>query len=147
MKQLPNANCIRLIAGVLLSVFAVSACTESGPPLLRNVTAASGWVGACPPQNEFEERLQAQGLALSPELNSRLFLQFPPGSTADYLVKALNDQGFKLSGSCQNDPSILEAIFEGNTGSIFDTWAAIYWKVDIAHNIVWTKGFVAFEGL
>jgi hypothetical protein len=148
MKPVRKILRVLLAAAAIIGVLIVFACNEMGPPLLRRVTAAGGWVGACPPQNDIEARGQAQlGLALSPELNSRLVQQFPPGSAEDGIVKTLTAQGFKLSASCANDPSIRIATFKGYAGGIFDIWAAIYWKVDNADAIVWTKGFVAFDGL
>jgi hypothetical protein len=88
------------------------------------------------------------GEALSPELNQKLAAQFPPGSSADSLVQTLTAQGFKLTGSCQTDSTIHRAGFGGPTrGSIFETHAVIYWKVEGGDTVVWTKGFVMFIGL
>jgi len=73
--------------------------------------------------------------------------QFPPGSNADSLVRALTAQGFKLTGPCENDSTIHRAGFGGPTrGSIFETRAEIYWKTE-GDTVVWTKGFVMFVGL
>ncbi len=87
------------------------------------------------------------GEALSPELNQKLAVQFPPGSSADSLVRTLTAQGFKLTGTCQTDSTIHRAGFGGPTrGSIFETHAEIYWKTE-GDTVVWTKGFVMFMGL
>jgi hypothetical protein len=118
------------------------------PLLLQHVSGASGWFGACPPRNEQEAAERAKmGEALSPELNQRLAQQFPPGSSADSLVRTLTAQGFKLTGPCQNDSTIHRAGFGGPTRrSIFETRAEIYWKT-AGETVAWTKGFVMFVGL
>ena len=80
------------------------------PPLLEHVSGASGWFGGCPPGNEKDAVERARmGEALSPELNRKLAAQFPPGSSADSLVRTLTTQGFKLTGACQNDSTIHRA--------------------------------------
>jgi hypothetical protein len=49
--------------------------------------------------------------------------------------------------SCENDSTIRSAAFQGPTrGAIFDIRAVIYWKTE-NRALVWTKGFVAFNGL
>jgi hypothetical protein len=119
------------------------------PPLLQNVSGASGWFGGCPPRNAQEavERATMGGEALSPELNQKLAAQFPPGSSADSLTRTLTAQGFQLAGPCQNDSTIHRAGFGGTTrGSAFETRAEIYWKAE-GNTLVWTKGFVMFIGL
>jgi hypothetical protein len=132
----------------ILGVATLFGCSEAGPPLLRHVTARGGWIGACPPEVASEAQLQAsQPLAISPELDKRLTQSFPPGTSEDRLVKPLTEQGFRLLPSCRNDPSIRVAAFDGYAGGIFNTWASVYWKVDSGSAIVWTKGFVAFDGL
>jgi hypothetical protein len=132
----------------ILSVSALFGCSEAGPPLLRHVTAGGGWTGACPPEGASEAQLRASlPLAISPELNQRLAQSFPPGTPEERLVKSLTEQGFKLLPSCRNNPSIRVAVFNGYAGGIFNTWASVYWKVDGASAIVWTKGFVQFDGL
>jgi hypothetical protein len=127
-------------AGTMRAVFAPPA-----PALLQRVSSASGWFGGCPPGNAEPPRMR--GEALSPELNQKLAAQFPPGSSADSLVRTLTAQGFKLTGTCQTDSTIHRAGFGGPTrGSIFETRAEIYWKTQ-GDTIVWTKGFVMFLGL
>jgi hypothetical protein len=118
------------------------------PPLLEHVTGASGWFGGCPPRNEQEAAGRAaMGEALSPELNQKLAAQFPPGSSADSLVRTLSEQGFKLAEACQNDSTIRRAWFQGPMrGAIFETRAEIYWRTE-GDALVWTKGFVMFIGL
>ena len=117
------------------------------PPLLQNVTAAGGWFGACPPRNEREATSRAKsGEALSPQLNQRLAEQFPPGSREEPLVKSLSEQGFKPLEPCQNDATIRSAHFKGPTrGALFDINAVVYWKTQ-SGTLVWTKGFVSFDG-
>jgi hypothetical protein len=118
------------------------------PPLLAHVTAAGGWFGGCPPRNEQEAVSRAKsGEALSPELNQRLALQFPVGSPVGPLVKSLAAQGFKPLEACKNDPTIRRAVFSGPTrGVVFEIFAVVFWKTE-NDTLVWTKGFVAFDGL
>jgi hypothetical protein len=118
------------------------------PALLEHVTAAGGWFGGCPPRNEQEAGMRAKsGEALSPELNRKLAAQFPPGSPAEPLMRTLAEQGFAPGPSCENDSTIRSAAFHGPTrGAIFDIHAVIYWKTE-NQALVWTKGFVAFDGL
>lgn len=117
------------------------------PPLLQNVTAAGGWSGGCPPRNEQEAAMRANlGEALSPELNQRLAKQFPPGSPEEPLVRSLAAQGFKLLEPCENDTAIHRAYFNGPVRwGVFDVNAQVYWKTQ-NDTLVWTKGFVAFDG-
>ncbi len=147
MKSLRTIWHILRVPAALIGVLAVATCGDRGPPLLQHVTAASGWVGACPPENDMEAKGQAKGLALSPELNSWLKQQFPPGSREDGLVRTLVAQKFWSFTTCEHRQSIRISTFNGYAGGIFNTWAAVYWEVDDARNIVWTKGFVAFDGL
>jgi hypothetical protein len=118
------------------------------PPLLEHVTAAGGWFGGCPPRNQSEAGMRAtMGEALSPDLNRKLAQQFPQGSPADPLVQALAQQGFELGGSCPNDSTISSAVFHGPTrGAIFEMRAVVFWKTQ-DQSLVWTKGFVSFDGL
>jgi hypothetical protein len=120
------------------------------PALLRNVTAGGGWWGACPPDTEQEAREQlGHTLALSPELNQRLVQSFPSGSSEKRLSDALSAQGFELLPSCKNDSSIRVAAFNQHGGGLFlpPIVANVFWKVDEAGNIVWTKGFVRYVAL
>jgi hypothetical protein len=118
------------------------------PPLLQHVTAAGGWFGACPPRNEQEATERAKsGEALSPELNQRLARQFPPGSPEEVLVRSLAAQGFKPLEPCRDDGTIRRAHFSGPThGALFAINAVVYWKTR-NDTLVWTKGFVSFNGL
>jgi len=136
-------------AGLLIwSATMTAMLAPPAPALLEHISGASGWFGGCPPENEKEAVERARwGEALSPELNQKLAAQFPPGSSADSLVRTLTAQGFKLTGPCQNDSTIQRAGFGGTTrGSIFATHAEIYWKTE-GDSVVWTKGFVMFMGL
>jgi hypothetical protein len=127
-------------AGTITAMFAPPA-----PALLQHVSGASGWFGGCPAG--INEPARMSGEALSPELNQKLAAQFPAGSRADSLVRTLEAQGFKLTGTCQTDSTIHRAGFGGPTrGSIFETRAEIYWRTE-GDTIVWTKGFVMFVGL
>jgi hypothetical protein len=157
---------LRIIAGLVVSIVAALAVfilmTQAGriiwsssmtalfappaPALLEHVSGASGWFGGCPPLSK-QEAAERTAEALSPELNQKLAAQFPPGSSADSLIRTLTAQGFKLTGSCQNDSTIHRAGFRGPTrGSIFETQAEIYWKTE-GDTLVWIKGFVMFSGL
>jgi hypothetical protein len=117
------------------------------PPLLQHVTAAGGWLGACPARSEQEAAERAKsGEALSPELNLRLAQQFPPGSPEATLVRSLAAQGFKPLEPCRNDATIRSAHFSGLTrGALFAINAVVYWKTE-NDTLVWTKGFVSFDG-
>lgn len=120
------------------------------PPLLRNVSAGGGWWGACPPESEEEAReREGRPLAISPELDRRLSQSFPPGSSETKLVATLRSQGFELMSACKSDPSIHVALFmqHGHGLLSYAMTANVYWKVDQANNIQWTKGFVRYVGL
>jgi hypothetical protein len=116
------------------------------PPLLRDVSAAGGTSSACLPERRGKNGLP---FALSPELNQRLSHEFPPGSPADRLKKALLQQGFQMLPACENDRSIHVAIFDQHGAGFFGPYpihAVIYWKVDRANGVAWTKGFVDYTG-
>jgi len=104
------------------------------PPLLQKVTAGGGYWGACPPE-AFEP------LALSPELNQRLAVQFPPGTTEEDLTRDLAAQGFRRLENCKGDDSIRSMAFGTNAMR-----AAVFWKADEGR-LVWTKGFVFYNSL
>lgn len=88
-------------------------------------------------------------LALSPEFDQRLRDKFPSGTDENRLVEALTAQRFKLSGSCQDDPTIRIASYrdEGVLFLRFATAADVYWKADDQARIIWIKGFVSYTGL
>jgi hypothetical protein len=132
----------------VLWIWIVPMFHPQGPPLLQHVTAAGGWFGACPPRNEQEGAERAKsGEALSPELNQRLARQFPPGSPEEVLVRSLAAQGFRPLEPCRNDATIRSAHFSGPTsGALFAINAVVYWKTQ-NDTLVWTKGFVSFNGL
>jgi hypothetical protein len=107
------------------------------PPLLAKVTAGGGRWGACP---SVEPTLGlSMREAISPELNQRLSEKFPLGSSEIALVRELQKQRFNMRGACKDDPSIRFAEFTENNFR-----AAVYWKVEGADTIVWTKGFVFY---
>jgi hypothetical protein len=111
------------------------------PPLLSNVRAEGGWWGACPDR-------PAKDQALSPELNEHLQRQFPPGTPEERLISALAEQRFEPPAPCWDDKTIRSARFYQQGGLLaYDTRAEIFWKVDQANNLVWTKGFVFYVGL
>src|SRR5690349_2691930 len=87
--------------------------TPPTPPLLEGVSGPGGWWnGGCPPGNAAEAQLfPSSEEALSPELMERLGRQFPAGSDANRLERALRDQGFTLVAACNGHPSIRRAEF------------------------------------
>jgi hypothetical protein len=118
------------------------------PLLLQDVSARGGWWGACPAKNDVEAKSHPH-LAISPELNQRLGEQFPPGSDEAKIIDTLKKQGFALPRPCDGDDSIRSAMFNQQGGSLFASplSAEVFWKVDGAGNILWTKGFVRYIGL
>jgi hypothetical protein len=148
---------MRLKLVLIVILYLLSGCSPFDPlepptpPLLVNVTAGSGWWGACPPKDDKEAKMiqMAGKLALSPELEQRLLSEFPPGSNESRIVDALTKQGFKMFPPCKTDQSIHGAEFVQHGGGAFtyQIMASIYWKVDETNAIVWTKGFVAYHGL
>ena len=119
---------------------------EPLPPLLRHVTAAGGWWGACPARTAYEAKLQAgMPLALSPELNKALEQQFPPGTKEVALTAVLRDQHFEVLDPCVSDPNVHQAYFK-QKGGLTPATAAVFWKTNGADLIVWAKGFVAYDG-
>lgn len=88
-------------------------------------------------------------LAISPEFDARLTRGFPAGTTEAILIEALTSQGFKVLKPCRSDPSIRIASFrqEGGGLLVYPMMATVYWKVNEANTIEWTKGFVVFTGL
>ena len=110
------------------------------------MTAASGSLGACPAESEWDAN---EPLALSPELNKRLGDEFPVGQSEQLLTQTLVKQGFELRPACLKDSSIRSARFVQRSGGSF-YWpidASVYWKIDEARKIVWTKGFVMYVWL
>jgi hypothetical protein len=124
---------------------------ESVPPILRGVTAGSGYFGACPPADESTANfIKAAGkLAVSPEFSRRLEAAFPPGSPEEALIHLLTAQGFVLRAECRTDSTVKIASFhlDGSGLSRLETAADVYWKADTVRRIVWTKGFVMYVGL
>ena len=139
---------LRIIVLVVLIVAGATAYRMSFsqpplPPILRKATAGGGWWGACPPVSKAEQTMMAhRPLAVSPELDRRLAVQFPPGSDQNGLVIALTQEGFATDKVCPNDRSIHIAWFNAKAVT-----ASIFWKVDEVGTIVWTKGFIAYDGL
>ncbi len=116
------------------------------PPLLRGASAAGGSIGACSAESEWEAN---EPLALSPELNKRLADEFPAGQSEELLTQTLIKQRFELRPACLKDRSIRSAEFIQRSGSLFH-WpihAWVYWKIDEAWKLVWTKGFVMYYSL
>ncbi len=111
------------------------------PPLLSNVRATRGGVwGACPSDNRRRLESPIKGEPLSPELDERLWRQFPPGTPEARLISALAEQRFEQPIPCKDDETIRSANFFQQ-----GTRAEVFWKVDQANNIVWTKGFIFYR--
>jgi hypothetical protein len=145
----------RFAPSLVMAALAVPSCVLAGcagpdpatPPLLANVSAGGGLWGACPARSSDEARVQeGRPSAISPELQKRLEENFPPGTAQTKLVDTLQSQGFKLLSSCSGDPSIRIARFTRQGGGLTDLpmTAEVYWKVNEAKEIVWTKGFVRY---
>ncbi|SEK13785.1 hypothetical protein [Paraburkholderia diazotrophica] len=128
-----------LTLGLMLSAYAQA--PNELPTLLRDVTAHGGYWGACPPTSG--------ALAISPELDSRLKNNFPPGSDGQKLEGTLVKEGFHIDGVCNTDGSIhIAGFFRKGVGLLrYDVSAQVYWKVDQEGRVVWTKGFVMYIGL
>jgi hypothetical protein len=125
-------------AAVFLAVLGAAAVflgtNQHLPPLLRNIRAESGQFGDCPADNPG-----------NPELTRRLQTQFPLGTPEERLIRTLAEQRFEQPVPCNDDKTIRSAKFyrEGGLLSIH-TRAVIFWKVDQANNLVWTKGFIFY---
>lgn len=93
--------------------------------------------------------MAGQKLAVSPELSDRLGRQFPPDTAALTLTQELSREGFRAPTACEADPSIMVAEFiqKGSGLLPYDLDASVYWKVSGDGKIVWTKGFVFYQGL
>ena len=103
-----------------------------------------------PPETTEEPHLrEGEPLALSPELDQLLAQAFPPGSSEKQLLKTLAEQGFKFLPPCKGDNLVRAAAFTQQGGGII--WlpltANVFWRIDEADNVVWTKGFVSYMGL
>jgi hypothetical protein len=146
-KALIGIFVILVVAGVaVIGYRAVPRVTPPTPPLLKDATASGGWwsegcsrYGAEHPSDE----------ARSPEVETRLKRQFPPGTAAALLEQSLISQGFVHSENCANDASIRRATFrqEGSGLIVYTAFAVVAWKVDNQGKIVWTKAMVAYTGL
>ncbi|WP_296738659.1 hypothetical protein [Mesorhizobium sp.] len=125
---------------------AITSCGQDVPPLLQGVSARGGWYGGCPrPASASKEKP-----ALSPELDQRLRVQFPPGTPASKLSTTLVNQGFTIGSPCKEDTSIKVANYIQKEDGILlltRTESSVFWKVHEQENIVWTQGFVMFIGL
>lgn len=90
-------------------------------------------------------------IALSPELEERLSVQFPEGTEETSLTSALASQSFQPpTGACPDDSTIRVSLFPPQTrgGLLRGSKAAqVFWKVDAHGRIVWTHGTVYHEGL
>ena len=111
------------------------------PRLLRDLPATGGWIDACP--SPFKV-----AVADAPEFNRRLLHEFPVGSSESHLIAALDRLGFKIFGHCKDDPSIHSAVFDqtGFALRIFPLHAKVQWKTDAEKNVLWTKGFISYDG-
>jgi hypothetical protein len=140
-----------LIASVSVAalVTVIGGCTQVAlPPLLRNVSSGGGSTDVCPTEGgDVSNSLAMIGSASSPELDQRLQREFPPGSGEGGLVNVLIEQRFVVQATpCGTDSSIHLAIFRQTKGLFFPTMATVWWKVDQQNNIVWTEGFVFYDG-
>ena len=127
------------------------ACSEPleppTPPLLVNVSGRGGWwEGGCPPRDSADPSQEA----LSPELTARLAQQFPAGSDAALLERALRSQGFRIRGRpCPTAPAIRLAEFRQRGGGFsgpYPIFAHVAWEQDDGGRLVWAKGHVQFTG-
>lgn len=125
------------------AVLGLTAEPEPLPRLLRGVDTRGGWWGACPPLKPDTE------LALSPQLNLRLLHEFPPGSAESRLAAELAKIGFHKLAPCKEDPTVQVTSFTQRGGSIYHPpmFVTVFWKLDASGALVWTKGFVDFNGL
>ena len=122
------------------TAFLTSCGSASTPEILRGVSAEGGYFSACP-RDKDDQRLP---LALSPEFNARLADRFPPGSSEKALIGKLTAEGFKLTGSCKEDPTIKILAFDANGTFGPGVIAQVYWQVDLTGRVTWTKGFVGY---
>lgn len=148
MRKTGGVRCPVVWRWVAVLVLGVSACSSNVPELLRGASAGGGYWGACPPPKEIGARTSLS-LALSPEFNSRLAAEFPPGSAEKDLIATLRHQGFQPAGTCPTDARIKIWGFhaEGSGFSGPAITAQAYWQADSQDRVVWTKGFVAYTGL
>jgi hypothetical protein len=134
----------RLISSLVLGVVAaacLSGCSRV-PEILWGATAGSGLYGAC---GWTQDEKQSEALAVSPEFNERLARQFPPGSDEQRLMGTLTAVGFRSIGTCDDDKSIRILRYEGRV--VLAMTADVYCRADSHGKILWTKGFVEYEGL
>ena len=110
-------------------------CAE--PALLRGVPSGAVELPTC------ERSSSGSSTDFPPgDLDQRLAARYPAGSSASALAKDLRRQGFKLRESCGTDVSVHWATHRSGW-----RFANIYWKVDPRGNLVWTRGYVAWDGL
>ena len=134
----------------LLMAFSGCGTRETLPPLLRHLEAHGGWASACPVPPKLQASVTRLGLADSPELDRRLQVEFPTGTTERDLVTKLQMMGFHTIGHCENDHTIRIARYDQanqpNIFLFFPMTATVFWKVDENANIVWSNGFVFYTG-
>jgi len=80
-------------------------------------------------------------------LSQRLQQRFPAGTPEHDVIRALNEDGFKLSDRCEEDPSVYRAVFHGRPNRSLEVVAFAYWKLDDRQTIAWIGGDVGFIGL
>ena len=128
-------RCARLLFLVASVTPALASCAE--PPLLQGVSSDALWLPPCE-RPGFEP-----GIDFPPgQLDDRLAARHPAGSSASALAKDLRRQGFRLHTSCGTEASVRWAVHRSGW-----RFANVYWKVDPAGNLVWTRGYVAWDGL
>ncbi|MDN8618957.1 hypothetical protein [Variovorax ginsengisoli] len=131
------------------AVLLAGACAASGcsnaedalPVILRGATSGSGYDSACPARSA-KEAERNHKLAISPEFNQRLLEAFPPGTAEETLTNFLAMHRFSFHGSCDTNPLVRRASFKqkGKGLLAYDTHAQVFWEVDVAGKLVWTKG-------
>jgi hypothetical protein len=109
------------------------------PPLIRGAQAVGGNVPSCPRSGLVSDVDFQHG---NPDLGQRLLAKHPDGSKASALVIDLRRQGFELQGACPTDASVRWAMHRSWLGQ-----ANVYWKTDPAENLIWTRGYVEWDGL
>lgn len=106
-------------------------------PESETPVSQAAWRAEKNPGASLETRMRESGFSASPELQRWLDGEFPPGTRDDVLRHTLKDKGYTGIGIAvyKSDPSVCSAAFQPRT--------LVFWKVDAARRVVWTKGFQA----
>jgi hypothetical protein len=118
------------------------------PALLRNLSATGGYTDACPVPKFLETVIPLIAPAEAPEFNARLARLFPAGANESDVVLKLRAMGFQMIGPCKDDPTIRRARFDQRRFGpyLFPLFAGVFWKVDEAGKLEWTRGVIAHTG-